>query len=82
MSWNYRLVKYKAVEIAGVLEEPGYGIHEVYYNQAGEAWAMTEQPVAFAGDTRDEVLSGMARATLDALENPVFEEPETWPEQD
>lgn len=35
MSWNYRIVK---------RQDGLYGLHEVYYNKAGEAWAMTENP--------------------------------------
>lgn len=70
MSWNYRIVKYK--------DEDAYGLHEVFYNEAGEAWSMTERPVGFVGDTKIEVLDSLSRAFADASQRPVFQEPEQW----
>ncbi len=46
MTWNYRLVK-KAIP-----DSPHYtyGIHEVYYNEDGTAWGVTEDPVDMSAE--------------------------------
>jgi hypothetical protein len=75
MSWNYRLVRYK--------DDPeSIGLHEVFYNDAGEAWAMTERPVGFAGPNVEEVVASLELALRDAKNKPVFQEPEKWAERD
>ncbi len=53
MSWNYRLVK-RAVG------HPGdgffaYGIHEAYYNDDGEVWGLTCDPVQLSADHINEL---------------------------
>lgn len=71
--WNYRIVKYK--------DGSGYGLHEVFYNAAGEACAMTEDAISFHADDEEGpegVLKSLQMALKDATERPVFEEPERW----
>lgn len=52
MTWNYRLCKstYKDNDY----EEVGYEIKEVYYNKAGQVWAVTENRVGVFGETVEE----------------------------
>jgi hypothetical protein len=45
MTWNYRVI----------LNNDIYQIHEAYYNDAGEITAVTEDPIAPAGDTLEEL---------------------------
>ena len=40
MSWNYRIVEYR--------DGSGFGLHEVFYDDKGQPWSMTEQPASFA----------------------------------
>lgn len=70
MSWNYRIVKYR--------DTGEYRLHEVYYNGAGEAWSMTEEPAGFCGEMEDEVIESLQLALAAALAAEVFEEPEVW----
>lgn len=74
--WNYRIVEYQ--------DGSGYGLHEVYYDDDGQPWAMTEGAARFVCD-RDEGAEGikesLLRARVDAIKRPVFKEPEPgkWP---
>jgi hypothetical protein len=75
-TWNYRIVKYN--------DGSGFGLHEVMYDEAGLAWAMTESPATFvasADDGAQEVVDALALALDDANKREVFEEPEDgkWP---
>ena len=63
MSWNYRIVKHP---------DGTYGIHEAYYNDDGEIWALTEKPATGFWDDPEEaqrdaffLLRAGARETLD-----------------
>lgn len=74
MSWNYRVVRrtFQIPTHEGENEEVLYGIHEVYYNDNGEIWTLTEEPVEVISETAEhmaEVLSMMKRA----LELPVLD---------
>ena len=75
MSWNYRIVKYK--------DGGGYGLHEVYYDKDGLAWAMTEKPVGFVCDVDEDPKESIGEQLLMAKTNarmrPIFEEPDEWP---
>lgn len=79
MSWHYRIVKYR--------DDKGYGLHEVYFNKSGEAWAMTSDPCSFGADFEDgpeDILKSLERATMDAINRGVFVEPEEggWASRD
>lgn len=76
MSWNYRVVKYR--------DGSGYGLHEVFYDDEGKAYAMTERPVGFACDPEEGPLSialQLLKAHEDASELDIFDEPAEggWP---
>jgi hypothetical protein len=76
MSWNYRIVRYHDGE--------GFGLHEVFYDDAGLPWGMTENPASFVCGT-DEGPAGiresLLRARFAAIKHPIFDEPEErkWP---
>ena len=76
MSLNYRIVRYRRGE--------GFGLHEVFYDDDGLPWGMTENPATFVCGT-DEGPAGikdsMLVARVDAIQRPVFDEPEEdkWP---
>lgn len=77
MTWNYRVVKYK--------DGSGIGLHEVYYNKAGEPYCMTEAPINFTCET-DEGISDIVHclelALKDIRKYPVLKEPEKWADAD
>lgn len=61
--WNHRIVK-QMVEL-GSEEFPHYGLHEVYYDEAGEPGSWTKEPVAIAGDDLKDIANAymaMSRA--------------------
>jgi hypothetical protein len=77
MVWNYRIVKYK--------DGKAYGLHEVYYNEAGEACGMTAEPTGFCCDIEEgpeSIIEGLTMALKDAQKHPVFDEPEVWAKWD
>lgn len=77
MVWNNRIVKYK--------NGSGFGLHEVYYNSAGEPCAMTENPKGFAADVEEGsqgVIESLELALSDAKKHPVLDEPEVWAKWD
>ena len=94
MPWNYRIVRYREhPEADGLPDESiqAYGLHEVFYNSKGEAYAMTASPCSFASDWTDpvtgatpvdDIVAALERAIKDARNRPVFDEPEVWAEPD
>lgn len=74
MSWNYRIVQYR--------DGGGYGLHEVYYDDEGQPWSMTKNPVSFSCDTSEGpqgIIGSLLTARVDAKKRPVFVEPKKWP---
>lgn len=72
--WNFRLVKYR--------DGSGYGIHEVFYDEEGEPFDMSEEATTFQISPPEDgayLVQVMSMALKDCLCQPVFEEPETWP---
>lgn len=68
MSWNYRIVRY---------ENGGHGLHEVYYDEAGNPRSMTIDPISFAVDddeSEPDLIEMIERALRDAKERPVIDE--------
>ena len=59
--WNYRVI----------LKDGQYAIHEVFYNDQGEAWTCTEDPVGVAGDTLAELAEDLEHYRQ-ALDRPVL----------
>jgi hypothetical protein len=75
MSWNYRIVHYRAPQV-------GYGLHEVYYNDKGEPVTMGAGPatfVAFDEEGPPSIVKALENALRDAKEREVLEEPDEWP---
>nr|CRH05995.1 protein of unknown function [Candidatus Magnetococcus massalia] len=76
MTWNYRLCKHP---------DGHYSLNEVYYNDDGTPYAMTESAVGFVADEDegpDEVIGGLEMALKDAKERPLFEVPKEWKDSD
>lgn len=72
--WNYRIVRYK--------DGSGYGLHEVYYDDADLPWAMTEEHASFCCDVDErptDIVSSLQKAIKDAKNRPVLDEPLKWP---
>jgi hypothetical protein len=61
MSWNYRVIEH---------EEMFY-IHEVYYNDNGDIYAISEDPAGPAGETLEELKDDMEHYRQ-ALDRPVL----------
>jgi len=77
VAWNYRIVKYR--------DGSGFGLHEVYYDEAGLPWGMTERPCGFAcyadEDPRGSIIGQLKRAIRDVRlrSQEILEEPKEWP---
>ena len=56
MVWQYRIIH----------KSGKYAIHEVYYDDQGEPWTCSEEPVHPAGDTLEE-LRKLIHADLEAV---------------
>ena len=65
MTWDYRLIEDKGI----------FRIHEVYYNEAGEITAISEDPVAPEGETLEELKDDL-EYYFAALKNPVLKKDE------
>ena len=59
-----------------------FGLHEVYYDDAGKPYTMTQEPADFWCDL-DEwpkgIQGSLIMARTDARRRPVLDEPEEWP---
>jgi hypothetical protein len=65
MTWNYRVVESKGV----------FQIHEVYYNDKGEITAMSEDPIAPAGETVEELKNSL-KYYRQAVKRPILKREE------
>ena len=59
--WNYRIVRRKCSD------GDKYGIHEVYYNEDGSIWAISEQPCMPFGETKKELLNDLSMMTASII---------------
>lgn len=66
MSWNHRVIK--KTYPSG---EESYGIHEVYYNENGEIYAHTTDPIDLNCETLDD-LKQYIQWCLKACEKPIL----------
>jgi len=64
--WNYRVVKTAHSDI------DCFGVHEVYYNEAGEIFAYTERAIEPYGESLEELRLSMGLIAL-ALQHPVLD---------
>ena len=69
MTWNFRLVKHKDPRSSW----SWYGIHEVFYNEAGQPFTMTEEPVDIAGRSPKEVRGYLRMIQRDIERLPVLD---------
>ncbi len=67
--WNYRMVH---------MRDGSYSVHEVYYNDAGEATSMTRKPVSLYGESPQGIKGDLLIINTDIRRRPIFEEPEIW----
>jgi len=65
MIWNYRVIESKGV----------FHIHEVYYNGKGEITAMSEDPIAPAGETIEELKNAL-KYYQQAVKRPILKREE------
>ena len=65
MTWNYRVIE----------DKEKFRIHEVYYNDAGEITAISEDPIVPEGETLEELKDGL-EYYFAALESPVLKKDE------
>ena len=75
-TWNYRIVRYR--------DNKGFGLHEVFYDDDGLPWTMTEDPVGFdcgVEEGPEGIRELLDAAMRDVGLHPVLDEPETWPGQ-
>ncbi len=65
--WNYRVVRHSPEQ-----GEIYYGIHEVYYNEDGSIWVLTESPVDVHGEYVEDLKEGYFNMQ-EAFDKPVID---------
>lgn len=69
MTWNFRLVKHTDPK----LKDVWYGVHEVFYNDAGKPWTMTQEPVQVDGESLKEVVAYLNLIKRDLQRLPILD---------
>ena len=72
--WNYRLVQYK--------DDQGFGLHEVYYDDADQPWGRTDGPATFGCDSEEGpegIIKSLEMALNDAKTRSILVDPIEWP---
>lgn len=80
-NWDYRIVQHKRTSPEGK-EETWYALHEVYYGDDGKPESMTDEPVSFVGECRNDVIGALRLALRDAEKRRTFVPPEEWEKRD
>ena len=71
MTWNYRIIRHDQ-------DNPEwYGLHEVYYNEAGAVEGWTEDSIDFVGDSAEDLTRSIEMALSDARHHAVLVESQT-----
>lgn len=65
MTWDYRIIE----------DKENFRIHELYYNDAGEITAISEDSIAPEGDTLEELKDDL-KCYFAALKRPVLKKDE------
>lgn len=65
MTWNYRVIE----------SEGMFNIHEVYYNDKGKITAISEDPIAPAGETFEELKRAL-KYYQQAVKRPILKKEE------
>lgn len=79
MSWNYRVMRHEinvpqSLKETRTEEEKHYfAIHEVYYNEAGQIYAWTKEPVTPQASNFEELLKIQVAMIGDSLNRTVLE---------
>lgn len=68
MTWNFRLVKRTIRHPRRVW----YGVHEVFYTDAGRPWTMTQDPVTIDGESVKETLAYLEMIRRDLKRLPLL----------
>ena len=69
MTWNFRLVKHTERSPRRVW----YGVHEVFYNESGKLWTMTQDPVQIDGESAKDALAYLRMIQHDLKRLPVLD---------
>ena len=69
MMWNFRLVKHTDPKSKHVW----YGVHEVFYNESGKIWTMTQEPVRVDGESAKDILAYLNLIKRDFNRLPVLD---------
>lgn len=69
MTWNFRLVKHTEPKSKSVW----YSVHEVFYNNAGKPWTMTQEPVQVDGESVKDILAYLDMIKRDLRRLPVLD---------
>ena len=73
MTWNFRLVKHTARHPQRVW----YGVHEVFYTDAGKPWTMTQDPVTIDGESVKETVAYLEMIRRDLKRLPLLDADKT-----
>ncbi|WP_026607096.1 hypothetical protein [Methylocapsa acidiphila] len=68
-SWNYRIVRYA--------DGRGFGLHEIFYDEAGVPETMTAEPIAFTVEAEEgpsDLVDMLKEAVFDAENSGVLDE--------
>jgi len=69
MTWNFRLVKHTGPKSNQVW----YGVHEVFYDESGKPWTMTQEPVHVDGESAKDVVAYLRLIQHDLKRSPVLD---------
>ena len=69
MTWNFRLVKHTEPKSGWTW----YGVHEVFYNDAGKPWTMTQEPVHVDGEDAKDVIAYLTLIKRDLRRLPILD---------
>lgn len=76
-SWNYRVIRHLA---DGSSDQEWFAIHEVFYNDTGVPYAVSEKACPAGGETTDELFEDMklmqAASGMPTLDYTLFSGPD------
>ena len=73
MTWDFRLVKHTERKPRRVW----YGVHEVFYNDAGKPMGMTQDPVSIDGESVKDALGYLEMIRRDLKRLPILDDQKT-----
>ena len=69
MTWNFRVVRHTEPKSRSVW----YGVHEVFYNNAGKPSTMTQEPVQVDGESVKDIVAYLNMIKRDLKRLPVLD---------